>query len=112
MYAPSVAFDEDWAEVINQLIDIGCLQDDWDGEGSVAPDRGVAAGATKLAFALRAKKMPAADRVTAGVNGTVCFEWHNAEGYQEIEVTSPVDAEFRRIPNGSRTVDVIRIKIK
>ncbi len=90
---------------------MGRLQNDWDGEGSEAPDRGVVAGAIKLASALRAKSTPAADRVTAGVNGTICFEWHTSDCYQEIEVTSPSDAEFRRIPHGSRTAEVIRIVI-
>jgi hypothetical protein len=107
-----VGFDESWADVTNRLIGMESLQNDWDGEGSVAPDRGGVAGAIKLASALQAKSTPVADRVTAGVNGTICFEWHTADCYQEIEVSSPVDAQFRRIPKDSHTAEVMRIILK
>jgi hypothetical protein len=104
--------EDGWEVVINQLIDFGRLQDDWDGAGSVAPDSGLVAGAIKLARALRAEKKPAVGRVTASVNGTVYFEWHTAEGYQEIEVTSPVDAELRWVAKGSKVAEVTRLEIR
>ena len=52
-------------------------------------------GAITLAQYLAALGTPSADRVHAGVNGTVYFEWHGAEGYREIEVTQPGTAECR-----------------
>lgn len=92
-----------WDGLIDELIRIRFLKEDWDGDGSVAPDPDAVSGATKLALTLRTQRAVPADRVTASVNGTVVFEWHLAEGYQEIEVTSPIDAELRWIAKGART---------
>ena len=104
--------DNGWDEIINQLIDISQLGDDWDGEGSPAPDRGVVSGATKLASVLRADNKPPAGRVTASVNGTICFEWHSPEGYQEIEVESPVYAEQHWVATGAKVAEVTPIVIE
>jgi len=49
--------------------------------------------------------------VTASVNGTVVFEWHTAEGYHEIEVVSPIDAESRWLAKGARIAEVTAISI-
>lgn len=102
---------EAWGQLIDKLISIRFLTEDWDGEGSVAPDPEAVVGATKLARNLKDQEYVPADRVTASVNGTVVFEWHTAEGYQEIEVTSPVDAELRWVAKGSRTAEVTAISI-
>jgi hypothetical protein len=102
---------EAWQQLMDTLISIRFLQEDWDGEGSVAPDANAVAGATKLALALKAKEYTPADRVTASVNGTVVFEWHTSEGYQEIEVTSPIDAELRWVAKGSRVAEITAISI-
>ena len=93
------------------LRDISFLQEDWDGEGSVAPDPGAVAGATKLALALKANNDLPADRVIVSVNGTIYFEWHTPLDYQEIEITSPVDAELRRVRKGSEVTEVVSIRI-
>jgi hypothetical protein len=100
-----------WEHLIDKLISIRFLDEDWDGEGSVAPDPNAVAGATKLALTLKTGECPPADRVTASVNGTVVFEWHTPEGYQEIEVTSPIDAELRWVAKGSRSAEVTAITI-
>jgi hypothetical protein len=102
---------EAWEQLIDKLISIRFLQEDWDGQGSVAPDPDAVAGATKLALILKAQEYPSADRVTASVNGTVVFEWHTTEGYQEIEVTSPIDAESRWVAKGSRAAEVTAFSI-
>lgn len=102
---------EAWERLIDKLISIRFLQEDWDGEGSVAPDPNAVVGATKLALTLKTQKFAPADRVTASVNGAVVFEWHTAEGYQEIEVTSPIDAELRWVAKGSRAAEVTAITI-
>src|SRR5262249_62422092 len=59
---------EAWEDLIDKLISIRFLEEDWDGEGSVAPDPDAVAGATKLALTLKTEKYPPADRVTASVN--------------------------------------------
>jgi hypothetical protein len=102
---------EAWDQLIDRLISIRFLEDDWDGEGSVAPDPSAVAGATKLALALKAQRLLPADRVTASVNGTVVFEWHTPDGYHEIEITSPIDAESRWVAKGSRTAEITAISL-
>lgn len=100
-----------WDRLIDRLIAIRFLPEDWDGEGSIAPDPGAVGGATKLAIILKGDEYPPADRVIASVNGTVVFEWHSEEGYQEIEVASPIDAELRWVASGSRVAEVFAISI-
>lgn len=86
-----------WAQRIDELLRIRGLEDDWDGEGTEAPDHALVDGAITLALKLRANAYHPADRVIAGVNGTVIFEWFTHGGYVEVEVTSPVDVEIRRV---------------
>lgn len=105
-YASRQPPGDGWARILDQLIDIGRLQDDWDGSGSPAPDRGVVAGATKLAVSLRLDQNDPPGRVTASVNGTICFEWHTSDGYREVEVTSPVEAEMCWVASGAATAEV------
>jgi hypothetical protein len=98
-----------WNELIDELLRILMLDDNWDGEGSEAPDRALVSGAIKLAQNLKASKYTPADRVIASVNGTVYFEWHTPHGYQEIEVISPLDAELRWLPEGSDMTQVVHL---
>ncbi len=109
--APSGSPEDGWDEIINQLIDFSRLPDDWDGEGSAAPDRGVVAAATKLAAALRSKNEQPPDRVSASVNGTIYFEWYPSDGFLDIEVMSPVDAERRWLGHGATVAEVTPIAI-
>ena len=90
-----------WNELITELFRIRNLQDDWDGEGTEAPDPMVVDGAITLAHRLKALEYQPADRVLASVNSTIYFEWHTLPfGYQEIEVKSPVDIEVRWVQKG------------
>lgn len=95
-----------WEATIDELLRIRKLEDDWDGEGTLAPNSALVDGAINLAMKLRAQRMSAPDRVHASVNETLYFEWHDADGYLEIEVVSPVDAECRVLPKGSNTAEV------
>jgi hypothetical protein len=90
-----------WAKLIDELLRIRNLEDDWDGEGTEAPHPALVDGAITLAQDLEASGAAPADRVIAGVNGTIYFEWHTPLGYQEIEVTSPLDAECRWVQKGT-----------
>lgn len=98
-----------WTAVIDELLRIRTLADDWDGEGTEAPHPSLVDGAITLAQSLEARGLPPADRVLAGVNGTVYFEWHTPLGYQEIEVTSPLDAECRWVEKGSDATTVVSL---
>ncbi len=90
-----------WAQLIDELLRIRILEDDWDGEGTEAPHPSLVHGAIRLAQRLEASGYPPAERVIASVNATIYFEWHFPFGYLEIEVTSPLDAECRWVEKGS-----------
>ena len=98
-----------WARIIDELLRIRRLDDDWDGEGTEAPHPALLDGAITLAQTLRGRAVGSPDRVHAGVNATVYFEWHRPIGYFEIEVTSPIEAESRFVPAGSATAEAARI---
>ena len=98
-----------WQLLLDELLRIRNLKDDWDGEGTEAPHPALVDGAITLAQYLQANGGPPADRVIAGVNGTIFFEWHTPLGYQEIEVTSPMDAECRWLRKGSDVAEVVHL---
>jgi hypothetical protein len=93
-----------WSELIGDLQAIRNLDDDWDGQGAVAPHPALVDGAITLLQSFRAYGMDPPDRVIAGVNGTVFFEWHGPGGYLEIEVTAPDQAEARSVLKVSNEV--------
>jgi hypothetical protein len=95
--------------LIDELLRLRNLEDDWDGEGTEAPHPSLVDGAITLAQNLEARGCPPAERVIASVNGTIYFEWHTPLGYQEIEVTSPLDAECRWVQEGSDVTTVVRL---
>jgi len=96
-----------WSAIIDELLRIRRLEDDWDGEGSEAPHPALVDGAITLAQYLRAKGNPPPDRVHASVNATIYLEWHTPLGYTEIEVVSPLEAELRSVRKGSTDTEVL-----
>jgi hypothetical protein len=101
-----------WMQLIDELLRIRMLKDDWDGEGTEAPHPSLVVAAIKLAQNLAARGFPPADRVIASVNGTIYFEWHTALGYEEIEVISPLDAEYRWVPKGSNETTIVGLPLR
>lgn len=99
------SIDPVWTEVIDELLAVRSLRDDWDDQGSRAPARALVDRAIGLAQRLRTCGIEAPHRAVAGVNGTVVLEWHEYDGYREIEVSSPDRAEYTLIRKGSKTVD-------
>jgi len=95
-----------WKKVIDELLRIRNLEDDWDREGTEAPYPSLVDRAITLAMDFEALNNPPAERVLVSVNGTIYFEWHTPAGYQEIEVTSPRNAESRFVPIGSKSTIV------
>lgn len=98
-----------WTQLIDELLCIRQLEDDWDGEGTKAPPPSLVDGAILLAQDLEAQGHPPADRVIATVNGTVSFEWLTPLGYCDIEVISPNEAEYSWVPKGSRVAQILRL---
>jgi hypothetical protein len=94
-----------WSQVIDKLLALRGLEDDWDGQGAKAPPVALVDSAMTLAQHLRASNTRPADYVIAGVNGTVIFEWHGPAEYLEIEVVAPNQAEGRSVRKGSDTTE-------
>jgi hypothetical protein len=92
-----------WESAIDQLLAMRGWEDDWDGQGATAPIPGAVDTALKIAIYLRSNAVLEPDRVVAGVNGTVFFEWFGKalfnlqSDYTEIEVTAPGQAEGRMV---------------
>jgi hypothetical protein len=95
-----------WSEVVDDLLAIRNLDDDWDGQGAEVPRPELVDWAISLALAMRDAGIRPADFAIAGVNGTVFFEWHSPADFQEIEVTAPYEAEVRRVRKGSDVTEV------
>lgn len=106
------ALGSNWTAWIDQLLRLRNLEDNWDGEGAEAPSPILVDAAILLTQQFAAAGYPPADRVIAGVNGTVYFEWHTPLGYAEIEVLSPLDAEYRWVPNGSNETTVVGLPLR
>jgi hypothetical protein len=100
---------DDWGRVLEELKSFRTLEDDWDGNGAVAPPPSLVDGAITLALSLRADLYVPPDRVVAGVNGSVFFEWHSQASYQEVEVTSPIMAEWRKVHRSSQFTEVRKL---
>lgn len=98
-----------WSDCINELLDIRNFDDDWDGGGTERLDPTLVDSAINLALSFKGNGMPPADRVTAGVNRTLFFEWRSLQGFQELEISSPADAEFRWIATGSTEPHIITL---
>lgn len=99
-----------WDQAVEAIWVIRSLKDDWDGEGSEAPHPLIVDGAITFAKALETAGIVPPDRIVAGVNGTVYFEWHTPIGYTELEIVSPTEAEYRSVQHDTDSVTVVKIR--
>jgi hypothetical protein len=90
-----------WEQRIDQLLGIRQLEDNWDGQGTVAPTVEVVDSALVLALLLRNEGIEPPTGVVQGVNGDVLFDWQAPDGkFVEVEVNGPYAADvFIRLPN-------------
>jgi hypothetical protein len=86
-----------WGKAFDELLSFRLLEDDWDGDGTLAPKHEVVDTALNIALQLRSLETTTPDFVIVGVNSTIFFEWHYDTFVYEIEVISPNDVEFRNI---------------
>ncbi len=100
--------ESEWGARLAQLKEFRALEDNWDGDGAVAPGPDLTDGAICFAQALQKQGNAPPDRVVAGVNGTISLEWYTSEGYYEVEVQSPTAAEARWVIDGSDQVVVTK----
>ena len=103
---PDTADERAWAALIDDLLALRGLKDDWDGLGAEAPHPALVDSAIKLVQRRLTGRMPPADRVIPGVNGTIFFEWHIPDSYTEIEVIAPDQADVSVVAKGSAMAEV------
>ncbi len=107
---PETPARSSWPELVDALLAMYRLTDDWDGQGAKAPQADLIRAALLLARDFQAKQFAPADRCIAGVNGTLFFEWHGETGeYTEIEVETPETAEVRLVRNGVCTTEILQL---
>lgn len=86
-----------WPAVLAALVQMRSLKDDWDGEGTLAPESTVIDAAMDYAKLSESSLAPVPDRVHVGVNGTIYFEWDWLTEYCEVEVVSSTQIEIRYV---------------
>lgn len=99
-----------WRAAVDDLLATRLLADDYDGQGSPAPDPALVDGAITLAQTLSRRGVPPPARTHPGVNGTIYFEWYTPAGYVEVEVLSPTAAEHRFLPPGAPRAAVTTLR--
>jgi hypothetical protein len=86
---------EQWDRVAEELLRIGGLEDDWDGQGARAPDPAVIHSAVEWAKSVR--RCPCvlpAPQVVPGVDGEVLLVWQGESYYLEAEFSRPDQVEW------------------
>lgn len=79
----------DWDSIIDELLRMRALKDDWDGEGSIAPQKALVDVATSFAHWRKQENELAPSRVVATVNGTISMEWYVDGFFVEFEFVEP-----------------------
>ena len=87
----------DWDSIIDELLRMRELQDDWDGEGSVAPEKALVDDVTSYTYWRKKANELAPARVVATVNGTICLEWTINGLFIEYEFVEPDRVEVRHM---------------
>jgi len=87
----------DWDSIIDELLRMRELQDDWDGEGSVAPEKALVDDVTSYTYWRKKANELAPARVIATVNGTICLEWTINGLFIEYEFVEPDRGEVRHM---------------
>jgi hypothetical protein len=87
--APSDGETARWDKIFARLQYLRSLNDDWDGQGAVAPAVAVLDRAEALAESLRQQGAVAPSWVVAGPDGEIVFDWQVPGVYLEAEVSGP-----------------------
>lgn len=90
-----------WEPAVQQMVAFQHLGDDWDGQGARAPSEEVLQSAIGLAYTLHQQGVDPPSRVVPGPEGSVIFEWQDADGtYTEVENVGWLVAEVMLIEPG------------
>jgi hypothetical protein len=83
-----------WEAAVQKIVSFQHLGDNWDGYGAKAPSRELLESAIGLAYTLYQKGVQPPQCVVAGLDGSVSFEWQDADGtIAEVEIDRPFHAE-------------------
>lgn len=82
-----------------KLVELGALQDDWDGYGGAAIDKSIIL-ASREYFALLLANLPAPD-IQPNPNGTISFEWTPRDGAAQLEIGKTHLSLYIKHPSGS-----------
>lgn len=83
-----------WRKATSDLIKLGNLGNNWDGEGAVAPDQELIDSAIDCLKILSKKlELPPPTRITSSHDGEIVFEWQNANEYFQAEIKRPFQAK-------------------
>jgi hypothetical protein len=99
--APSPEASRLWDEVIDSLLRVRKLEDDWDGQGAVAP--AVANVDSSIDWVRQMRRYTQAippSQVAPGVTGEVLLVWQEKSFYLEAEISEPDRVEWMLAVSG------------
>lgn len=101
----SFAMDAGWEPLVDQLLRVYTLEDDWDGAGAAAPDKRCIEAALnwirEMAKSSETAVPPSYVSVSPG--GELLLAWQTDSEYLEAEVVSPTEVEWMYCVDGSPT---------
>jgi hypothetical protein len=87
-----------WDSLLDRLLEIRTLKDDWDGLGAAAPRPEIVDSAIRfLKFLRRGQVSPPPSRVAPSSNGAVLFEWQSGGSYKEAEIEETHRVEWMEL---------------
>jgi hypothetical protein len=93
-----------WEQGLKDLELLFGLQDDWDGEGSAAPDPANIKSAVRLLeLAYQSGNFSSPPQATPGGNGEVILTWREGDQYLEAELVTPGKVEWMLAGPGRQT---------
>ena len=97
----TVADEGPWRPVIEQIIAMQRLGNNWDGLGASAPSREVLDCAVGLAYLFHQRSIDPPSCVVPSTAGTVVFIWQFSDGrYSDVEIDRPFHADVTWIEPG------------
>ena len=99
--AQDFVFENEWRARFDDLVWIGTLQPNWDGEGAEGTSSVLLWSVENLLRRMYKQQEAPPSRIVATPDGTVLIEWQDQHAYRECEVVDPGKVEwFLQGPNG------------
>lgn len=92
----AVEIPNSWKKMLNRLNSLRSLSDNWDDEGSEAPNSDIITGAFLLLNELHAMDYHPPSRILPSPQGTIVIEWQIDDCYIEAEIESLHRAEWMK----------------